>query len=202
MNMNKWQAITNGDTAEKQIEFARSVLEKGCSWLQFRFKKAERDLLLDTGTEISQLCKKYKATLIVNDHIWLAEKLDADGVHLGLEDHPIKEARERLGYEKIIGGTANTLADIEKRIAEGVNYIGLGPLRFTKTKEKLTPILGIEGYQRLLESLGAKRYAVPLFAIGGVRLEDISSLQKLGIFGIAASGLWNEIASVNEFENL
>lgn len=202
MNMNKWQAITNGDTAEKQIEFARSVLEKGCSWLQFRFKKAECDLLLDTGTEISQLCKKYKTTLIVNDHIWLAEKLDADGVHLGLEDLPVKEARGRLGYEKIIGGTANTLADIEKRIAEGVNYIGLGPLRFTKTKEKLSPILGIEGYQRLLESLGAKRYAVPLFAIGGVKLEDISSLQQIGIFGIAASGLWNEIASVNEFENL
>ncbi|MFX4990459.1 thiamine phosphate synthase, partial [Acinetobacter baumannii] len=76
----------------------------------------------------------------------IAKAVDADGVHLGLQDTGIDEARKIIGKEKIIGGTANTLDDVLQRYNEGCSYVGVGPYRFTTTKEKLSPILGLQGY--------------------------------------------------------
>ncbi|MNY15105.1 Thiamine-phosphate synthase [compost metagenome] len=133
------------------------------------------------------LKQEYACTFILNDHTQLALDLDLDGVHLGLEDMPVAEARLMFGPGKIIGGTANTLADVQQRIAEGCDYIGLGPYRFTTTKEKLSPVLGLEGYRTILNSIQYK--PVPVFAIGGIDKEDIPALMTTGISGIAASGL-------------
>jgi thiamine-phosphate pyrophosphorylase len=90
-----------------------------------------------------------------------------------LNDRSIEEARFILGENKIIGGTANTISDVLQRMNEPCDYIGLGPLRFTDTKEKLSPVLGFEGYQELLKIL-KKILGVPkIFAIGSVIPEDI-----------------------------
>src|SRR5690606_10032790 len=95
-----------------------------------------------------------------------------------------------LGNNKIIGGTANTMEDIQQRIAEGCDYIGLGPLRYTTTKEKLSPILGLNGYKEIIGNLKAKSTDIPkLFAIGAIQLEDVSPLLNIGIYGVAISGL-------------
>ena len=77
-------------------------------------------------------------------------KTGADGVHLGKNDMSPSDARKILGNGYIIGGTANTLDDIERLIKEGVDYIGLGPFRYTETKKNLSPILGIDGYKKIL----------------------------------------------------
>lgn len=199
MKMQLYQAITNGNTPELQIAFAKEVLRKGAKWVQFRFKQQSNDVLLETGTIIQKLCCNYQATFIVNDHVWLTEQLDADGVHLGLQDNSVENARDVLGYNKIIGGTANTLDDVLQRVNEKVDYIGLGPFRFTITKEKLSPILGLNGFELIIDVLKSRDIPTPVFAIGGIELNDVQSLLNIGVRGIAASGLWQSIKSIDDF---
>ena len=112
-----------------------------------------------------------------------------DGVHLGLGDESIEEARSVLGPEKIIGGTANTKTHCLERQDSGADYIGLGSFRKTNTKAKLSPLLGAEGYESILpkEENGIK---IPVVAIGGIELDDIEIiLERSSVYGIAVSGL-------------
>jgi len=183
------QYISQGATTDAQLRNIQSVLDAGYSWVQLRFKNQEEHVLLKVAAQVKNLCDQYHATFIMNDHVHLAKAVDASGVHLGLTDMGIASARNILGNEKIIGGTANTLQDVRQRIAEGCNYIGLGPYRFTKTKEKLSPILGLEGYERIMNALSAEEKAVPIYAIGGIEQNDIELLRNTGVYSIAASGL-------------
>ncbi len=185
----KIQYISQGATAHEQLNNIRQVLDAGCSWVQLRFKNAAKHEVIPLAEKVKELCRTYDATFILNDYPQLANQMDTDGVHLGLLDMPINDARALLGNEKIIGGTANTLSDVKQRIQEGCDYIGLGPLRFTPTKEKLSPILGISGYQIILEALKEEEVQIPIYAIGGITLEDISALTACGIYGIAVSGI-------------
>lgn len=183
----KLQYVSQGATASDQYRNIVKVLKEGCTWIQLRWKDAAIKDLKALAQQVLALKREYTFTFILNDHALLALDLDLDGVHLGLEDMPIAEARLMLGPGKIIGGTANTLADVQQRIAEGCDYIGLGPYRFTITKQKLSPVLGLEGYHHILHSIQHK--PVPVFAIGGIEQEDIRPLLSTGVYGIAASGL-------------
>ncbi len=183
------QYISQGVTAEEQHHNIRSVLDAGCDWVQLRFKNATNLEVLELATQIKELTTSYKATFIVNDNVTLAKEIDADGVHLGLSDMPADKAREILGDKKIIGGTANTFEDILLRVKEGCNYVGLGPFRFTNTKQNLSPILGLEGYQKTMNSLKQNNIHIPVYAIGGITVDDVANIINTGIYGIAVSGL-------------
>ena len=98
------------------------------------------------------------------------------------------QARKMLGKGFIIGGTANTFADIRQHVADGADYIGCGPFRFTTTKQKLSPILGLDGYRSILVQMQEEGLTIPIVAIGGITREDIPSLKALGLSGIALSG--------------
>lgn len=113
-------------------------------------------------------------------------------------------SEHNLGENKIIGGTANTISDVLQRINEPCDYIGLGPLRFTSTKQQLSPILGFEGYQNIIKNLKEKSIDIPkIFAIGGVVLEDIEILKEIGIYGAAVSGqITNQPFVINQFKNV
>ena len=187
--MYKLQYISQGDTQEEQLNNIQKALEFGCRWIQLRFKKANAETLEQTALMAKELCKEFDAIFIINDHVTLAKKIVADGVHLGLTDTSIKEARELLGEEKIIGGTANTYEDVVQRFNEKCNYIGLGPYKFTSTKEKLSPIVGLEGYKKIISTLKSEGIEIPIFAIGGILEEDIDPIINTGIYGIAVSGL-------------
>lgn len=202
LNMEKLQYISQGDTRQEQELNIRKALDNGIQWVQVRWKNASENELTSLCEISKQLCSEYQAVCILNDHVQLAKKIDADGVHLGLDDGSIEEARLILGESKIIGGTANTLSDVLQRINESCDYIGLGPLRFTTTKEKLSPILGFEGYQEIIDVLKAQSMEIPkIFAIGGVALEDISTLQQIGIYGVSVSGwITNQPSIINEFK--
>jgi thiamine-phosphate pyrophosphorylase len=116
--------------------------------------------------------------------------MDADGIHLGLNDDSIDSAKNILGESKIFGGTANTYEDVMQRQREGCDYIGLGPMRFTPTKKKLSPILGLEGYTNICNKIKAGKIVIPpIFAIGGIQEDDIQKLIHIGIYGIAVSSL-------------
>ncbi len=183
------QYISQGDTARQQSDHIRKVLDMGYKWIQLRFKHQEQKVLLPLAEEIKLLCESYQAIFIINDHAEIAKQVDADGVHLGLTDMAIADARAILAPGKIVGGTANTLQDVRQRIAEGCSYIGLGPYRFTSTKEKLSPVLGLEGYRNTMAALAPEEKTTPIYAIGGIQQEDIKALLTVGIYGVAVSGL-------------
>ena len=188
--MEKLQYISQGNTQQEQELCIRKALDNGIKWVQVRWKNAPENELISFCEVSKQLCSEYQSVCIINDHVQIAKEIDADGVHLGLNDSTIEEARLILGENKIIGGTANTLSDVIQRIKESCDYIGLGPLRFTITKEKLSPVLGFEGYQYIIDGLREKSIDIPrIFAIGSVTLEDILPLQEIGIYGVAVSGL-------------
>jgi thiamine-phosphate pyrophosphorylase len=183
------QYISQGETIKEQLDNIRRVLDHGYDWIQLRFKNGSSEDLSIVAESAKILCDAYCATFIINDHVQLAHDIDADGVHLGLNDMNIIQAREILGTDKIIGGTANTFSDVEQRISENCNYIGLGPFRFTSTKEKLSPVLGLEGYSDIIKKLKKNKIKTPVYAIGGIQVEDIKPLLKTGIHGIAVSKL-------------
>lgn len=188
--LNKLQYISQGRTAPEQILNILAALDNGATWIQLRWKEGNYKQKQQLAGSVLKMCRAYKATCIINDHIDLAKTMDADGVHLGLSDESITKARDILGKDKIVGGTANTLAEVVQRTAEGCDYIGLGPLRFTRTKEKLRPVLGLQGYQKIIVQLQEQSIKTPpIYAIGGIEIADITELQKAGIYGIALSGL-------------
>ncbi len=189
---NKLQYISQGNTIEDQVRNIHQAVDSGCDWIQMRVKnQTEKDSFI-LAEEIKLLCEKYLASFIINDNLYLAQQINADGVHLGLSDMKIDEARTILGAEKIIGGTANTFEDIQNHVKNGCNYIGLGPFRFTNTKEKLSPILGLSGYFEILQKMKKNKIEVPVYAIGGITLKDVNPLMETGIHGIAVSGIITE----------
>lgn len=184
----KLQYISQGSTSKEQLENIQSTLDAGCEWIQLRFKNAAEKEFSLLAQHIKNLCERYNATFIINDNVELAKKVDADGVHLGLHDMSIQQARTVLGENKIIGGTANTLSDVLIRIDEKSDYIGLGPLRFTTTKTNLSPVLSLDGYLRIMKEVLKNKIHVPIYAIGGISIEDVSPLMNTGVYGIAVSG--------------
>lgn len=183
------QFITHHNDRYSYADSARLALEGGCRWIQLRMKGADEALMFKTATIIQAMCKRYGATFIIDDDVMLARRIGADGVHLGKEDMPIAKAREILGRGYIIGATVNSFEDIAGVVSGAdPDYFGCGPLRFTTTKQRLAPILGIEGYRDIICRMRAAEIAIPLVAIGGVTKEDIPSLLRCGVAGIALSG--------------
>jgi thiamine-phosphate pyrophosphorylase len=186
---NKLQYISQGETIEKQLHNIHQALDAGCDWIQMRFKNQPFENRLILAEAVKILCEEYMSNFIINDDVLLAQKMGADGVHLGLTDMSIPEARAILGDRKIIGATANTFEDVVFQSKNGCDYIGLGPFQFTETKEKLSPVLGNDGYVSILNKMKTENITTPIYAIGGITLENIESLMKTGIHGIAVSGI-------------
>lgn len=188
--LSKLQYISQGVNAEEQERNILKALLNGADWIQVRWKNTDDRSLEKLCIKIRNYCREFGAQCIINDHVSIAKAIDADGVHLGLADTLVAEARNILGNNKIIGGTANTIEDIKQRIDENCDYIGLGPFRFTSTKEKLSPILGLEGYKNIFKHFQEQQISLPpVFAIGGIQVEDINALKDVGLYGVAVSGL-------------
>ena len=186
--MEKVQFITHYTERYSYLDSARMALEGGCRWIQLRMKDAAENEILPVAAEVRKLCNDYGAIFIIDDHVELVKEIRADGVHLGKNDMPVAEARRILGEEYIIGGTANTYEDVKKHWLDGVNYIGCGPFRYTTTKQKLSPILGLEGYKKIIRQMRADNINLPIVAIGGITFADIPSVMQTGVTGIALSG--------------
>lgn len=182
------QFITHSNSRYGYVEGARLALEGGCRWIQLRMKDAEEAEFLSAAKQIAAMCKEYGATFLLDDHVEWVEKTGADGVHLGKNDMPVDEARKILGANRIIGGTANTFEDVERLWRQGANYIGCGPYRFTTTKKNLSPVLGLEGYRRIIGQMKAHGINLPVVAIGGILQPDIKDVMATGVSGIAVSG--------------
>jgi thiamine-phosphate pyrophosphorylase len=177
------QCLTWDGSPLAHLDQVRQLLDAGAKWIQLRQKNATEQEKLQTAIAAATLCQRYKATLIINDSPQICLKSGANGVHLGLKDYPVSEARKLLGKEAIIGGTANTPEQAKQRESEGCNYIGLGPWRISRTKENLSEILGEAGIKKVVD-LNLK---IPVIAIGGITLQDVRKVLSLGVQGIAIS---------------
>jgi thiamine-phosphate pyrophosphorylase len=180
--------ISQATVEKSHADNIREVLEAGCRLVQLRIKRQTEEEVLKQAMLVKTLCDAYDAKLIINDFPQVAKQVGAYGVHVGLVDMSITDVRAIVGSNMIIGGTANTFEHIQQRVAEGANYVGLGPYRFTITKEKLSPILGLEGYHRILEQCRDANVQLPIVAIGGIGIDDAPALFATGVHTIAMSG--------------
>ena len=172
-----------------RVELAERVLDAGADTIQYRRKEGRLADWIEEGREIRRLCRKVGVPMIVNDHLDLLEALDADGLHLGRDDIGIEVAREKFP-EIIIGGTARTLADVQRAEQRGADYVGYGPVWKTGSKVIEDEIRGVEGLRAT-----AQASTIPVIAIGGVTVERARLCRRAGAHGVAVIGA---IASAND----
>ena len=161
----------NGKTLSSQVEEA---IIGGATFIQLREKNLNYSDFLNEAIEIRKICNKYKIPFVIDDNVEIALKSGADGVHLGQNDMSIKQARNILGENKIIGATARTVEQALKAQQEGADYIGSGAVFATSTKSDTVP-LSYENLCRICSSVN-----IPVVAIGGINAENARNLSGSG----------------------
>ena len=156
-------------------EIVRMLLDGGASFIQLRDKEASGRELLDQAIACLKLTREAGATLIINDRVDVALTAGADGVHLGQDDLSVDEAREILGEDKIIGVSTHSIDQFRAALETSANYIALGPVFPTLTKENTAPVVGLE-----LVREARKLTDRPLVAIGGINLGRAPEMIEAG----------------------
>jgi thiamine-phosphate pyrophosphorylase len=176
--------LTQDGTGVPHSEQAARLCAAGARWVQLRMKGAPRPLWLAEARAAAEACHAHGAVLIVNDSVDIALESGADGAHLGALDGAWDAARAALGPDRILGGTVNDAHGALLAAGSGrLDYAGVGPLRFTRTKLKLAPVLGLDGVRRVIAALGD----IPAWVIGGVTAADLPALRAAGASGAAVS---------------
>ncbi|AKG24443.1 thiamine phosphate synthase [Calothrix sp. 336/3] len=169
--------VTSPD--DKLLETVEAALKGGLTLVQYRDKNTDDNLRLELAQKLCQLCHNYGAIFIINDRVDLALAVDADGVHLGQQDMPIATARQLLGIHRLIGRSTTNSDELQRAIAEGADYVGVGPVYETPTKAGKAPA-GLE-YVRY----AAKNCPIPWFAIGGVDPTNVNDVVDAGASRVA-----------------
>jgi len=157
------------------------VLKGGVKWVQHRDKVRSKREIYEEAVRLRSLTKDFKALFIVNDYVDIAFCVNADGVHLGQDDLPLKEARRILGKKKIIGISTHNLEQAIKAERDGADYIGFGPVFRTITKDAGEP----KGIDMLREV--KTKVKIPVVAIGGINLKNIRIVLDTGIDAVAVA---------------
>ena len=156
------------------LETVEAALKGGLTLVQYRDKTTDDQVRLTRAEKLNQLCQQYDALFIINDRPDLALAVGADGVHLGQEDLPIAVARRILGDQAIIGRSTHCADDLHRAIAEGADYVGVGPVYATPTKAGRSAA-GLD-YVRY----AAEHSSLPWFAIGGINTENLPEVIAAG----------------------
>jgi len=162
------------------LEIAERAIDGGADTIQFREKRKGAGELIEIAGAIHRMCLERDVPLIVDDRVDVALAVDADGVHLGRNDLPIAVARELLGPDKIIGGTASTLEEAIAAQNDGADYIGFGHIYPTASKRKPGDPKGPEALREICEAL-----TIPVVAIGGIDTENYRAVLNAGAWGFA-----------------
>lgn len=168
-------------TAEKlsrgrsNIQVVREMLAAGIRIIQYREKEKTMMARYQECEEIRKLTREYGATFIINDHVDLALAVEADGVHIGQEDLPIEVVRSLAGDELLIGVSTHSPEEAEDAVRRGADYIAIGPIFRTTTKENAGEPVGLEYLEYV-----AKNVDIPLVAIGGITEENILDVYRAG----------------------
>ncbi len=162
------------------VALAVAAVRGGVTIVQLRAKGSETRGFLELATRMASALKRRSVPLIINDRVDIALACGADGVHLGQDDMPLDAARKLLGGVKIIGVSANTLKEAREAERLGADYVGLGPIYATTTKDTDLPVLGPEGIRRMRQKIG-----IPIVAIGGINAGNAAAVMKAGAAGVA-----------------
>lgn len=164
---------------DRLLPIVEAALQGGIALVQYRDKDTDDHLRLELAQKLKDLCHRYGALFLVNDRIDLALAVEADGVHLGQTDLPIATARQILGSQRIIGRSTTNPDEMQRAIAEGADYIGVGPVYATPTKPgKVAAGLDYVRY-------AAEHATVPWYAIGGINTENLSEVLQAGAERVA-----------------
>lgn len=181
----KLHYVSQGQTPKDHIENIQKACSSGAELVQLRLKGFSEKKILQCAEQAREITNHFQTRLIINDHYKIAKTIKADGVHLGKTDTCPTVARKTLYSWQLVGGTANTLKDCQTLLKKEVDYIGLGPFKYTNTKTNLSPVLGLEGYTKIIDTLKTN---TPILAIGGITIDDVAAILDTGISGIAISG--------------
>ena len=171
------RAWSNSD--EEFLSQVEQAIDSGVTVFQLREKNTDYEHFKDIAIKIKPICKAHGVPLIINDNVKLAKEIDADGVHLGQNDLDIKDAREYLGADKIIGVSAHNVKEAQAAESGGADYLGSGAAFVTSTKTDAGAI-----DHKVLSDV-AHSVRIPVVAIGGITGGNISRLEGLGLDGVA-----------------
>jgi thiamine-phosphate pyrophosphorylase len=161
------------------LEEVENTLKGGATFVQLREKNLEKEKFMKEAVEIQALCKEYKVPFVVNDNVDIAVAMDADGVHVGQSDMEVGEVRMKLGPDKIIGVSANTVEQAILAEKRGADYLGVGAMFPTGSKDDAEDV-SFEILKAICETV-----SIPVVAIGGITKENVWKLQGSGIDGVA-----------------
>ena len=161
-------------------DLARLAIAGGADAIQYRQKQGSTREMIETASELYAICCDAGVDFIVNDRIDVAMASGAHGVHLGQDDFPIARAREILGPDVVIGGSAATFSEAEACLAQGADYIGFGPVFPTGSKADAGPVSGLNALEKLRDMAN-----VPIIAIGGIDETNAAAVVKAGAHGVA-----------------
>ena len=166
----------NGRTLYSQVEEA---LKGGATFIQLREKELDEEHFLEEAKEIKELCRRYQVPFVINDNVEIALAVDADGVHVGQSDMEAGDVRAKLGPDKIIGVSAQTVEQAVMAEQNGADYLGVGAVFPTGSKAD-----ALEVSHDTLKAI-CKAVKIPVIAIGGISKENILELSGSGVCGIA-----------------
>lgn len=196
----KLHYISQGNSPKEQLGNIQKACSSGAELVQLRFRNVSEKKFLKLAKEARDITAHFQTRLLINDHYKIAKEIKADGVHLENTDICPTIVRKYSYTWQMIGGTANTLQDCETLLSKEVDYIGLGPFRFTTTKDNLPTILGLKGYTAIIEELNTE---TPIIGVGGITTADVTAILETGISGIAASGeITRNFNTINTFHQL
>ena len=182
-------------TKLSHAEQVRRLIAGGASFIQLREKYASpRDFYQDAENAL-EIARESRTKIIINDRVDMALALKADGVHLGQDDLPTEEARKFLGEKAIIGFSTHNLKQVLEAVELPVDYIAVGPVFATKTKENPDKIVGLETIKQVRDVIGS----FPLVAIGGITFENFPEVLRTGADSVAIiSGLLSDADKISE----
>jgi thiamine-phosphate diphosphorylase len=170
------RAWTGNKTLYEQI---KEALENGVTCVQLREKNLDEASFIEEAKKISVLCRQYNTPFIVNDNVNVAIASNADGIHIGQEDMGLKDVRKIVGENMIIGISAHTVEEAKFAQENGANYIGIGAVFETSTKNDVD-VIPYEKVKSICDAVD-----IPKVAIGGINAENILKLKGSGIDGVA-----------------
>lgn len=196
----KLHYISQGNSPKEHLENIQKACSSGAELVQLRLTNVSDKKYLKLAEEAREITSHFQTRLIINDNYKIAKTVKADGVHLEASEVCPTVVRDYLFSWQMIGSTANTLQDCETLISKDVDYIGLGPFRFTATKEHLPTILGLSGYSAIMDVLDTK---TPIIGVGGITTDDVADILATGISGLAVSGaITRDFNSIKLFNQL
>lgn len=197
LDLSLYLVTNNSEDEEKFLNIIEESLKGGVSVVQLREKKAETLDFYNLALKVKEITQKYNVPLIINDRIDIALAIDAEGVHIGQSDMPAQIARLLIGKDKILGVSAANIKEAKKAQRDSADYIGVGAVYPTNTKDDATSVSKKE-LKEIVKSVD-----IPAVAIGGITQENAHELNDRGIDGISVvSAIMNSQNPKTASENL